>query len=149
MEEFFMLIRYEFCTGEVEAVEVNEEIGTVIVDSRREEANLDRKEHRHCWSLDAMTYEGAEFADPAAEDNDPYGVQEELGESIWLAFSKLSGVQRRRLKMLADGLSIREISRIEGKNFKTVYESIEAGRKKFLKYYDKTPHQSSSVMSVL
>ncbi|HOO07563.1 MAG TPA: hypothetical protein PLH83_13925 [Ruminococcus sp.] len=144
-----MLIRYEFCTGEVEAVEVNEEIGTVIVDSRREEANLDRKEHRHCWSLDAMTYEGAEFADPAAEDGDPYGVQEELGESVRIAFSKLSGLQRRRLQMLADGLSIREISRIEGKNFKTVYESIEAGRKKFLKYYDKTPHQNSSVMSVL
>ena len=144
-----MLIRYEFCTGEVETVEVNEEIGTVIVDSRREEANLDRKEHRHCWSLDAMTYEGAEFADPDAEDDDPYGVQEELGESIRLAFSRLSGVQRRRLQMLADGLSIREISRIEGKNFKTVYESIEAGRKKFLKYYDKTPHQNSSVMSVL
>ena len=144
-----MLIRYEFCTGEVEAVEVNEDIGTVIVDSRREEANLERKEHRQCWSLDAMTYEGAEFADPAAEDDDPYGVQEELGESIRLAFSKLSGVQRRRLQMLADGLSIREISRIEGKNFKTVYESIEAGRKKFLKYYDKTPHQNSSVMSVL
>ena len=128
---------------------MNEEIGTVIVDSRREEANLDRKEHRYCWSLEAMTYEGAEFTDPAAEDDDPYGVQEELGESVRIAFSRLSGLQRRRLQMLADGLSIREISRIEGKNFKTVYESIEAGRKKFLKYYDKTPHQNSSVMSVL
>jgi hypothetical protein len=37
----------------------------------------------------------------------------------------------------------------EVKNFKTVYESITAGRKKFLKYYDKTPHQNSSIMSVL
>lgn len=144
-----MLIRYEFCTGEVDAVEVTEEIGTVIVDSRREEASLDRKEHRHCWSIDAMTYEGIELADTDAEDDDPYGLQEELGESVRQAFAKLSCVQRRRLQMLADGLSIREISRIEGKNFKTVYESISAGRKKFLKYYDKTPHQNSSIMSVL
>lgn len=144
-----MLIKYEFCTGETEEVEVTDTIGTVIVDSRREEASLERKERRHCWSLDAMTFEGIELADPDAEDDDPYGVQEELGECVRKAFSRLSGVQQRRLNMLADGLSIREIARIEGKNFKTVYESIEAGRKKFLKFYDKTPHQSSSLMSVL
>ena len=37
--------------------------------------------------------------------------------------------------LLAAGLSVREIARREGKNFKSVYESIEAAKKKFLKFF--------------
>ena len=39
-----MKITYKSVTGEVTAVEVPEEIGAVIIDSRRKEDNLDRKE---------------------------------------------------------------------------------------------------------
>ena len=34
--------------------------------------------------------------------------------------------------MLAAGLSVREIARIEDKNYRSVYDSIEGAKKKFL-----------------
>ena len=48
-----MKISYTFANGENSEVEVNEEIGTFILDSRREEDNLGRKERYHCYSLNA------------------------------------------------------------------------------------------------
>jgi len=39
------------------------------------------------------------------------------------------------MMMLAGGLSMREIARREDKDIKTVRESIEAARKKFLKFF--------------
>ena len=42
-----MKISYTFANGENSEVEVNEEIGTFILDSRREEDNLGRKERYH------------------------------------------------------------------------------------------------------
>ena len=59
-----MKIRYEFANGEVTEVEVSEEVGAVIVESRREEENLARKNRYHCYSLDDVDYEGLEYADP-------------------------------------------------------------------------------------
>ena len=49
-------INYTFANGETSDVEVNEEIGNLILDSRREESNQDRKERYHCYSLDAADY---------------------------------------------------------------------------------------------
>ena len=43
-----MKISCIFANGENSEVEVNEEIGTFILDSRREEDNLRRKERYHC-----------------------------------------------------------------------------------------------------
>lgn len=53
-----MKINYTFANGEISDVEVSEEIGTMILDSRREESNLDRKERYHCYSLDGAEFEG-------------------------------------------------------------------------------------------
>ena len=47
-EEQRMKIKYESVTGEITEVEVSEEIGAVIIDSRRKEENLARKERYHC-----------------------------------------------------------------------------------------------------
>ena len=58
-----MKINYTFANGETSDVEVNEEIGNLILDSRREESNQDRKERYHCYSLDAAVYEGGDYAD--------------------------------------------------------------------------------------
>lgn len=128
-----MKVTYEFVDGTKSEVEVSDEIGTMIVDSRRNEDSSERKEHRHCWSLDAVLYEGLEFGyeDEAFKEMD----EEELKSRVWNAFSHLSAIQQRRLLLLSGGLSIREIARKEGKDFKTVYESIEAARKKFKKFF--------------
>ena len=54
---------------------------------------------------------------------------------VYEAFHKLSKLQQRRLLKLAGGMSIREIARQEGTNFRTVHESVEAGRKKFKRFF--------------
>ena len=48
-----MKIKYEFADGTVSEVEVEESIGAVIIEDRQLEDNLSRKEHYHCYSLDA------------------------------------------------------------------------------------------------
>jgi hypothetical protein len=57
-----MKIQWKFADGTTSEVEVNEELGNYITASRREESNLDRKERYHCYSLDAIDYEGLEYA---------------------------------------------------------------------------------------
>lgn len=128
-----MKIKYEFLEGKPVEVEVSEEIGTVIVDSRREEENLARKERYHCWSLDGIDYEGEEYG-----KWDYYECMDEsIDENARIreAFSKLTPTQQRRMWMVAQGMSIREIARREEADFKSVRESIEAARKKFKKFY--------------
>ena len=44
-----MKIKYEFADGTVSEVEVEESISAVIIDSRRKEDNLSRKERYHCY----------------------------------------------------------------------------------------------------
>ncbi len=53
-----MKIKYEFADGTVSEVEVEESIGAVIIEDRRMEDNLARKERYHCHSLDAVEFEG-------------------------------------------------------------------------------------------
>lgn len=128
-----MKITYEFATGEVAEIEVTDEIGSVIIDSRREEESLTRKERRHCYSLDAITYEGEEYA---AEDfTEALLCNAEEQQRIREALSHLTEVQRRRLLLHADGLSYHEIAGREGKNVRAIFESIEGAKKKFLKFY--------------
>ena len=129
-----MKIKYAFNNGEIKEVEVSEEIGTVIEESRRAEAALAKKEQRHCYSLDAITYEGSEFGSPDFAES-LFNGSDEHNAHIREAFSHLTKTQQRRMLMLAAGLSVREIARRENKDFSSVNESIEAGRKKFLKNY--------------
>ncbi len=126
-----MKIKYTFDNGEISEVEVSDEIGTFIMDSRRIEESANKKESRHCYSLDAITYEGAEFG----ENADYKYIDSDTETRIAEALSHLSAVQKQRLLMLADGLSVREIARREDKNYRSIYDSIEAARKKFLKNF--------------
>ena len=128
-----MIIKYEFQDGEVIESEVEEQIGEIIIESRRLESNADRKERYHCYSLDAVVYEGVEYG----TESTPESLLTELenNQHLYETFQRLSETQRRRLLMLASGLSIREIARRENANYKSVYESIEAGRKIFKKYF--------------
>ncbi len=123
-----MKIKYESVTGKTIELEVDNIIGDFIVESRRLEENLSRKERYHCYSSDCMDFEGAEFG-----SLDIYEIEKDT--SVEIAFNKLSDTQKKRLLMLANGLSMREIARRENVDIKTVRESIESGRKKFLKIF--------------
>lgn len=129
-----MNIKYEFDNGEITEVEVSKEIGAVVIDSRRDEESGNRKERRHCYSLDAITYESKEYGTPDFTEK-MFDGSRERNARVREAFSHLSETQKRRLLMLAGGLSIRKIAEREGKDYSTVRESIEAAKKKFLKFY--------------
>ncbi len=54
-----MKITYEFVTGEVSEVEVDERLGGMLLDLDRQQENNDQKETRRHFSLDGMDYAGA------------------------------------------------------------------------------------------
>lgn len=128
-----MKINYTFNNGENSEVEVNEELGAVILESRRKEENMERNRRRRCYSLDDVDFEGDDFAD----DRTPESLfMEQLdNEHIKETLDKLSETQRRRLLMLASGMSLHEIAKAEGTSFYAIHVSIEAARKKFIKNY--------------
>lgn len=129
-----MKIKYAFNNGEIKEVEVSEEIGAVIEESRRKEAALAKKEQRHCYSLDAVTYEGVEFGEPDFTAS-MFDGSEERSAHIREAFSHLTETQQRRILMLAAGMSIREIAARENIHHSSIEESINQARKKFLKFF--------------
>lgn len=144
-----MKIKYESVTGEVTEVEVSEEIGAVIIDSRRKEENLARKERYHCYSLDAIKYgDNDKFAPTTGETPLTELIRDEDNSYIYEAFAKLSDIQQRRLLKLAAGMSMREIAREENVDHKVIRRSIEAGRKKFLKFFQKIGPQNGTLFSV-
>ena len=130
-----MKIKYTFANGDVSEVEVSEDVGSIIVDSRRKEDNLDRKERYHCYSYDAIDYEGEEYADPDTPDS--LLERDELSKRVQSAMSHLSEIQVRRLTLFAEEHSIREIARVEGVDHKAVAKSIESAKKVFAKNYRK------------
>lgn len=132
-----MIISYKFANGEVTEVEVSDEIGAVITASRKAEHALEERNRYHCYSLDAIDYEGLEYG-----ECDEYPIEDdsvEQAEHIKAAFGQLTETQQRRLRLYADGKTLREIAALENASFQSVAESIEAARKKFLKNYRSTP----------
>lgn len=132
-----MKIKYAFLDGTVTEVEVSDEIGAVIIDSRKAEHAQDERHRYHCYSYDAIDYEGEEYG-----SCDEYAVEDDSAEQtarIREAFSHLTATQQRRLRLYANGKTLREIAAIEEASFQSVSESIEAGRKKFLKFFRQTP----------
>ena len=129
-----MKIKYKVVTGEEIKVEVSEEIGTVILDSRRKE-HADNERHRYHaeFSLDDAVYEGSVFSSPGTNPADVVSMKESDKECED-RLSRLTPVQRRRVEKLMDGMSITDIARAEGTSFNTVKESIESARKKLKKF---------------
>lgn len=59
----------------------------------------------------------------------------ERNKRLYNAMKTLTAVQQRRLLMLADGLSLREIARVEGVDHRAVRESIDSAKKKIKKVF--------------
>ena len=129
-----MKIKYEFADGTVSEVEVEESIGAVIIEDRRLEDNLSRKERYHCYSLDAAQFEGAEYA--GGETPESILVSEEYGGELQEALGGLTEIQKERVRRLADGLSINEIARREGVAPNAVMKSVKCVREKLKKFFE-------------
>lgn len=129
-----MKIKYKFADGTTTEVEVSEEIGAVIIDSRKAEHAQDERQRYHCpYSYDAIDYEGEEYATYDTPETEH--IRSERDARLYTALAALTETQRRRLLMLADGLSMREIARRENADIKTVRESITGAKRKFQKIF--------------
>ena len=128
-----MKINYHFNNGENSEVEVSEELGAVILESRKKEENMERNRRRRCYSLNCMDFEGEDFADERTPES--IFMEQIDNEHILETLDKLSETQKRRLLMLASGMSLHDIARAEGTSFYAIHVSIEAARKKFIKNY--------------
>lgn len=131
-----MKIIYKFADGSISEIEVEEEVGQAIIVSRREEENYERKMRYHCpVSIDKLEYEGMQFADP---DTPMSILERKIEEEQQKALndyvmSHLTETQRRRILMVADGMTTREIAEVEGIAQQVVSKSIIATRKKAAK----------------
>lgn len=124
-----MFIPYKLADGSTVMVEVTEETAAYILKSDRELANAERRERYWCpYSLDAMPYEGETVA--YRETPEEILIREEEREEIANALSVLTDAQYRRLLMKADGMTLREIARIEDVSVRAVRASLMLARKK-------------------
>ncbi len=108
-----MKITYEFVTGEVSEVEVDERLGGMLLDLDRQQYNNDQKETRRHVSLDGMDYEGELFA--SAEDTEGEAVRREDMARLFSAMEALSPSQRELVeKVYFEERKITDIAREEG-----------------------------------
>lgn len=108
-----MKITYEFVTGEISEVEVDESLGGMLLDLDRQQYNNDHKETRRHVSLDGMDYEGELFA--SAEDTERELLRREDTARLMEAMKALSPSQRELvLKVYFNGRSLVSIAAEEG-----------------------------------
>lgn len=134
LEGIKVKIKYEFADGTVSEVEVEESIGAVIIEDRRLEDNLSRKERYHCYSLDAVQFEGEEYSDGITPES--VLMLEEANGELHEMLGSLTEVQKERVRRLAAGFSINEIARREGVAPNAVMKSIKGVREKLKKFFE-------------
>ena len=127
-----MKITYEFVTGEVSGVEVDEHLGGMLLDLDRQQDNNDQKETRRHVSLDSMDYEGELFA--SAEDTEGEAVRREDMARLYSAMEVLSPSQRELVeKVYFEERKITDIAREEGVSKQSVHERVQRALKKLEK----------------
>ena len=130
-----MKITYEFVTGEVSGVEVDEHLGGMLLDLDRQQYNNDKKETRRHVSLAGMDYEGELFV--SAEDTEGEAVRREDMARLYSAMEALSPSQRELVeKVYFEGRKITDIAREEGVTKQSVHERVERALKKLKKNFD-------------
>ncbi len=127
-------LQYEFVTGEVVSITVSSEIAEVVYESRRvEHASNERSRYHAAFSLDAEDYEGTNLVSEKTPDD--LMVELEDSQHLMDCLTKLSDIQRQRILMLAQGMSMAQIARYHNTDYSSVKESIKAARKKFKKFF--------------
>ena len=124
-----MKISYEFVTGEVSEVEVDERLGGMLLDLDRQQYNNDQKETRRHFSLNGLDYEGDLFA--SAEDTERGAEHREDMARLYSAMEALSPSQRELVKKVYfEERKITDIAREEGVSHVAVRDRLERIYKK-------------------
>lgn len=106
-------VRYEFITGEVSEIEVDQDFGNLLVDFERQEYNNNHRETRRHVSLDGMDYEGDIFASEV--DTECEAESREDISRLYYAMESLSPAQRELvLKVFFEKVRVADIARAEG-----------------------------------
>ena len=134
-----MKIKYEFVTGETVEVEVDDNIGEVIVELERIEYNNEKKETRRHCILSAMKYEGEWFK---SDDNDP-GADVNLDENglkddrLSRALESLSKKQKDAyLAVYREGYTVPEYAEEKGVTPWSVYRILRRAEEKIKIFYE-------------
>lgn len=119
----------------IQEVEVDDAFGEWYVEEERKQENAERK-HRY-WvtvSLDSLQYEGEWFTDPDPTPAEQCEILEE--EKRVAEFKKtLTPTQLRRLEMLEEGMSEREIAKADNASKTSVHETIEQIKRKHREFF--------------
>ena len=127
-----MKITYEFVTGEISEVEVDERLEGMLLDLDRQQYNNDQKETRRHVSLDGMDYEGELFV--SAEDTEREAERREDMARLYSAMEALSPSQRELVKKIYfEERKITDIAREEGVSKQSVHERVQRALKKLEK----------------
>ena len=127
-----MKLTYEFVTGEVSEVEVDESLGGMLLDLDRQQYNNDQKETRRHVSLDGMDYEGELFV--SAEDTEREAERREDMARLFSAMEVLSPSQRELVeKVYFEERKITDIAHEEGVSKQSVHERVQRALKKLEK----------------
>ena len=134
-----MIIEYKLADGSTAWVDVTEELAEFLEEDDRRTSNADRRERYHApFSIDALLYEGEEYADKDTPETIYLACEEEDEEDRMERYlSVLTETQRRRVRMRLAGLTYREIAEIERTDFSSVAESLKAAGKKLHKTFPK------------
>lgn len=92
--------------------------------------NAERREAYHTlYHLEALDYEGNSIA--YLDTPEHIVIQKEEAEHIQSTLTLLTETQQRRLWMLSENMTLREIAAVEGASAGAVKESLDAEKKKF------------------
>ena len=120
-------------------VEVSDEVGEIIMESRRKE-HADDERHRYhaAYSIDGANYEDEAWADYDTPERQLIAeLDEQLRrDRIDALWDQLTPRQARRLRFRAKGLTYAQIAEIEGCSENSAYLSVQQAinfSKNFLK----------------
>lgn len=119
-----MKVRYEFVNGEITEIEVDDNLGELLVDFDRQEYNNDHKETRRHTSLDGMDYEGELFLSSVDTEAEVFR-REELARLMG-AMEALSPAQRELVRRVYfENQKISEIAREEGVSHVAIHDRLK------------------------
>lgn len=120
-----MKIKYEFITGEIMEVEVDDEIALVILNSRKKEASYERKMRRWCYSLDAADDKSCWLMDKGEDESDAAKQRYAEIENFKRQMASLTNRQKELLKALfIDGMTQQEYAQKMGINQSNVSRQL-------------------------
>jgi len=136
MDKPLVTITYKLANGSQICVEVSTSVQELLEQSDRQIRSQRRQDRRH---LDFAVQTDDDFESsllPAHEDTADLLERMERDSLLHEAIGKLTEVQQRRLRLYYfGGLTYSQIARLEGKNYRSVIDSINQAIKRLGKLY--------------